>query len=109
MTVPDEGGRRLLPVGSIVLTGTPSGVALRAPSPLGVVVRGLVRFRGPFEQARQEELGRAAAGASGGYLEPGDRVRARIDGLGEQVFDIAEPGSAPAIDPCESYTEARSR
>ncbi|UCE84874.1 MAG: fumarylacetoacetate hydrolase family protein [Deltaproteobacteria bacterium] len=109
MAVAGDGGRLRLPAGSIVLTGTPEGVALRAPSPLGVVARGLVRLRSPFEQARQEELARAAGGEPGGYLEPGDRVRARIDGLGAQLFEIAAPGSSPAADPCESTTEASHR
>jgi 2-keto-4-pentenoate hydratase/2-oxohepta-3-ene-1,7-dioic acid hydratase in catechol pathway len=109
MAVAGERGRLGLPAGSLVLTGTPEGVALQAPSPLGVIARGLVRFRGPFEQARQEELARAAAGGAGGYLEPGDRVRARIDGLGAQVFEIARPGSPPAPDPCEPFTQAQPR
>jgi len=109
LAVPGEDGRLRLPAGSIVLTGTPEGVALRAPSPLGVIARGLVHLRGPLEQARQEELARAAAGLPGGYLEPGDRVRARIDGLGAQVFDIAEPGSPRAPGPCEAAVEAGSR
>ncbi len=90
-----------LPAGSVVLTGTPAGVALATPDPIGLVARGALRLRGPFEQFRQEELARAAAREPGGYLAPGDRVRARIAGLGTQIIRIAEPGALPA-DPCQS-------
>jgi 2-keto-4-pentenoate hydratase/2-oxohepta-3-ene-1,7-dioic acid hydratase in catechol pathway len=100
----DEAAPRL-PAGSVVLTGTPEGVALATPDPLGLVARGALRLRGPFEQFRQEELARAAAREPGGYLAPGDRVRARIAGLGTQLFKIAESG-APLTDPCLS-TPAR--
>jgi 2-keto-4-pentenoate hydratase/2-oxohepta-3-ene-1,7-dioic acid hydratase in catechol pathway len=89
-----------LPAGSIVLTGTPEGVALQAPNPLTVTARGLLRLRSPFEQFRREELERAAAGKPGGYLAGGDRVRAGIDGLGAQVLRVSAPGSAPRPDPC---------
>lgn len=100
----DDGALRL-PAGSLVLTGTPEGVSLQAPSPLPVLLRGLVRLRGPFEQFRREERARAAAGEPGGYLAPGDRVQARIDGLGTQRFPIAAPGSAVPPDPCAPSTE----
>ena len=103
----DESAPRL-PAGSLVLTGTPDGVALATPDPLGLVARGALRLRGPFEQFRQEELARAAVREPGGYLAPGDRVRARIAGLGTQVFRIAEPG-APAPDPCRSIAIAPDR
>ena len=88
-----------LPAGSIILTGTPEGVALGTPDPLGLVARGALRMRGPYEQFRQEQLARAAAREPGGYLAPGDRMRARIAGLGTQIVRIAEPGAAP-VDPC---------
>jgi 2-keto-4-pentenoate hydratase/2-oxohepta-3-ene-1,7-dioic acid hydratase in catechol pathway len=94
----DEGAPRLT-AGSIVLTGTPAGVALATPDPLGLVARGALHLRSPFEQFRQEQLARAAARVPGGYLAPGDRVRARIAGLGTQLFGIGDPG-APAPDPC---------
>lgn len=97
-----------LPAGSVVLLGTPEGVAFRAPSPVGVVTRGLVNLRGPLEQLLHEEQARAAAGGRGGYLEPGDRVRAHIDGLGTQIIRIAEPGAVPPPpDPCTPATEVR--
>ena len=87
-----------LPAGSIIQTGTPEGVALNAPSPLGVALRGLLRLRDPFSQFLVEEKERVAAGGTR-YLAPGQVVRARIDGLGEQRFEIgaaggsAEPGA----------------
>jgi 2-keto-4-pentenoate hydratase/2-oxohepta-3-ene-1,7-dioic acid hydratase in catechol pathway len=101
----DESAPRL-PAGSLVLTGTPEGVALATPDPLGLLARGALRLRSPFEQFRQEELTRAAAREPGGYLAPGDRVRARIAGLGTQLFKIAEPG-APPSDPCRGTASTR--
>ena len=82
-----------LPAGSVILTGTPDGVALRAPNPFPLLVRGLVRMRSPFEQFRREQLERAHSKMPGGYLKSGDLVRASIDGLGTQIFRV---GSALA-------------
>jgi 2-keto-4-pentenoate hydratase/2-oxohepta-3-ene-1,7-dioic acid hydratase in catechol pathway len=101
----DEAAPRLT-AGSLVLTGTPAGVALATPDPLGLVARGALHLRSPFEQFRQEELARAAAREPGGYLAPGDRVRARIAGLGTQLFRIAEPG-ATLSDPCRGAEPTR--
>jgi 2-keto-4-pentenoate hydratase/2-oxohepta-3-ene-1,7-dioic acid hydratase in catechol pathway len=95
----------VLPAGSIVLTGTPDGVAMHAPSPLAITLRGMLHLRGPLAQFRHEELARAASGGPGAYLEPGDRVRARIGGLGAQIVRIAEPGAAQAPDPCGAHPE----
>ncbi len=89
-----------LPAGSLVLTGTPDGVALQAPVPLALLARGLLRLRSPFEQFRLEELERAASGGPGGYLEAGDRMRASIDGLGAQIVGVLAPGAARHPDPC---------
>lgn len=94
----------MLPKGSVVLMGTPEGVAAQAPSPLALLGRSLIRLRSPFEQLRREQLARAAAGEPGGYLEPGDRVRASIDGLGTQIFSIREAGSPLPVDPCAEAT-----
>lgn len=77
-----------LPAGSVVVTGTPDGVALQAPSVLPLVLRGLASARGPIEQFRVEQLERARAALPGGYLKRGDRVRASIDGLGTQLFRV---------------------
>jgi 2-keto-4-pentenoate hydratase/2-oxohepta-3-ene-1,7-dioic acid hydratase in catechol pathway len=95
-----EGAPRL-PAGSIVQTGTPEGVALNAPSPLGVLLRGAIRLRGPFTQFLAEEKARVAAGGTK-YLRPGSVVRARIDGLGEQRFAIGAPGAPAPVGPCEA-------
>jgi 2-keto-4-pentenoate hydratase/2-oxohepta-3-ene-1,7-dioic acid hydratase in catechol pathway len=89
-----------LPKRSVFLMGTPDGVALQIPGKLGLISRALIRLRGPFEQFRLEELEQAASGEPGGYLEPGDRVRASIDGLGTQLFTIQGAGSAQPADPC---------
>jgi 2-keto-4-pentenoate hydratase/2-oxohepta-3-ene-1,7-dioic acid hydratase in catechol pathway len=88
-----------LTAGSVVLTGTPEGVALDTPDPAGLVLRGALRLRGPFEQYRQEQLARVTGGEPGGYLAAGDRVRASIDGLGAQTLRVAPSGSANP-DPC---------
>ena len=95
-----------LPAGSLVLTGTPDGVALRVPNRAALTLRALLRLRSPFEQLVREERARAAAGGPGGYLEPGDRVRARIDGLGAQLVRIAAPGETLARNPCTQTTSA---
>jgi 2-keto-4-pentenoate hydratase/2-oxohepta-3-ene-1,7-dioic acid hydratase in catechol pathway len=89
-----------LPVGSVILTGTPEGVALQAPSPLGVTLRGILRLRSPFAQALAEERARAAAAVPGGYLEPGDRIRASIDGLGAQIVRVVGADARLPQDPC---------
>jgi 2-keto-4-pentenoate hydratase/2-oxohepta-3-ene-1,7-dioic acid hydratase in catechol pathway len=98
----DEAGEEApkLTAGSIVQTGTPEGVALNAPSPLGVTRRGALRLRSPFEQFRVEEKARVAAGGTD-YLEPGSVVHARIDGLGVQVFEVGEAGGRAAPHPCD--------
>ena len=67
--------------------------------------RSCLFYDGLLEQFRQEELERVASGEAGGYLAVGDRVRARIDGLGAQIFRIVDatstgsraetPGCAP--------------
>lgn len=98
LAVPEQSPR--LTAGSIVQTGTPDGVALHAPAPLGVTLRGLVRLRGPFAQFLAEEKARVAAGGTK-YLAPGSVVRARIDGLGEQRFRIGEAGGRAAAHPCD--------
>ncbi|MGH0029391.1 MAG: fumarylacetoacetate hydrolase family protein [Myxococcota bacterium] len=94
----------VLPAGSIVQTGTPEGVALNAPSPVGVTLRGLLRLRSPFQQFLVEEKTRVAEGGTR-YLAPGDRVRARIDGLGTQLFPIGEAGGRPAPHPCDEASD----
>jgi len=79
-----------LPAGSLLLTGTPDGVAMQPPGAAGLVLRGIFHLRGPFSQYVEEERERVRSGAPGGYLTPGDRVRASIDGLGAQVVEIVD-------------------
>ena len=99
LAVPDPSPR--LTAGSIVQTGTPEGVAMSAPSPLGVTLRGALRLRSPFEQFLVEEKERAAEGNTR-YLTPGSVVSARIDGLGAQRFEIGEAGGRSAPHPCDA-------
>ena len=91
----DEAAPRL-PAGSVVLTGTPEGVALATPDPLGLVARGALRLRSPFEQFRQEQLARAAARGPGGYLAPAIASARGSRGSGTSSFRIAEPGAPPS-------------
>jgi hypothetical protein len=91
----------VLTAGSIVQTGTPEGVALKAPGALGVTLRGMVRLRSPFEQFLVEEKARAAEGGTG-YLAPGSVVHASIDGLGAQMFEIGAPGGRADSHPCSA-------
>ncbi len=96
-----DASRPRLPAGSVVLTGTPEGVAVRPPSSrLGVTLRGILRLRGPLAQYLSEEKARVADGERGRYLKPGDRVIAHIDGLGTQEFAIGPAGEPPLGDPC---------
>jgi len=90
-----------LSAGSIIQTGTPEGVALNAPSPLGVTLRGLLRLRGPFSQFLVEEKARVAEGGTR-YLAPGQIVRARIDGLGTQLFEIGQDGGQSEAHACSA-------
>jgi len=96
-----EGAPPTLPAGSVVVTGTPEGVAMQAPSIPAVTLRGLLRLRGPLEQFRLEQLARARSAEPGGYLAAGDRVRAWVDGLGAQEFEIHPAGTRIQHDPCD--------
>ncbi len=100
LALPSADGGHHLPAGTILLTGTPEGVALRAPSIFPLVLRSLVNLRGPLEQARVEEVARATRGEPGGYLQAGDLVHGAIDGLGTQRFRILPAGSPQPADPC---------
>ncbi|MBW2241601.1 MAG: fumarylacetoacetate hydrolase family protein [Deltaproteobacteria bacterium] len=94
-----------LTAGSIVQTGTPEGVAIHAPNPIGVALRGLLHLRGPFEQFLVEEKARVANGGTR-YLAPGDIVRTKIDGLGTQLFEIGEPGERAGSHACTAEDES---
>jgi 2-keto-4-pentenoate hydratase/2-oxohepta-3-ene-1,7-dioic acid hydratase in catechol pathway len=79
-------GRRILPAGSLLLTGTPGGTAIRSPraaDQLALVLRSLRYLRWPSEDYRRHlEAHRHAFG----FLSPGDRVSGWITGLGRQEW-----------------------
>ena len=81
-------GRRILPAGSLLLTGTPGGTAIRAPSVadrVSLVLRGLRYLRWPSEDYRRHlQTHRHAFG----FLSPGDRVSGWITGLGRQEWEV---------------------
>lgn len=84
----DRGGRRLLPAGSLLMTGTPGGTAIRAPGlvdKLSLVLRSVRHLRWPSEDYRRHlEHHRHAFG----FLSPGDRVSGWITGLGRQEWQV---------------------
>jgi len=84
----DRDGRRIIPAGSLLLTGTPGGTAIRSPGiadRLALVARGLRYGRWPSEDYRRHlhEHRRVF-----GFLAPGDRVSGWITGLGRQEWDV---------------------
>jgi 2-keto-4-pentenoate hydratase/2-oxohepta-3-ene-1,7-dioic acid hydratase in catechol pathway len=84
----------VLPAGSIVLTGTPDGVALKPPTTIAqkvsLVLRGLLRGRKPSAQFVAEQT---RDRASLGYLKPGDRFDQWIQHLGRQRWAVGEPAA----------------
>ena len=84
----ERGARRIIPAGSLLLTGTPGGTAIRSPGfgdRLALLARGLRHGRRPSEDYRrhlQEHL------RTFGFLAPGDRVSGWITGLGRQQWDV---------------------
>jgi len=83
-----RGGHRLIPAGSLLLTGTPGGTAIRAPGfadRLSLLLRGLRYLRWPSEDySRHLHQHREAFG----FLSPGDRVSGWITGLGRQEWEV---------------------
>jgi 2-keto-4-pentenoate hydratase/2-oxohepta-3-ene-1,7-dioic acid hydratase in catechol pathway len=84
----ERGGRRILPAGSVLLTGTPGGTAIRSPNladQMSLVLRSLRYLRWPSEDYRRHlEVHRHAFG----FLSPGDRVSGWITGLGRQEWEV---------------------
>jgi 2-keto-4-pentenoate hydratase/2-oxohepta-3-ene-1,7-dioic acid hydratase in catechol pathway len=84
----ERAGRRILPAGSLLLTGTPGGTAIRSPRAgdrAALVVRSLLHLRWPSEAYRRHlEDHRHAFG----FLAPGDRVSGWITGLGRQEWRV---------------------
>ncbi|MEM7138148.1 MAG: fumarylacetoacetate hydrolase family protein [Myxococcota bacterium] len=77
-----------LEAGDIVLTGTPSGVAVRVPRPL-------VRLANLVGLDRFDKLEAALGRDQSRFLASGDEVVVRGEGLGEVSVTVA-PASAPA-------------
>jgi len=81
-------GGALLPRGSIVLTGTPHGTAIEAPSGMDAtrlfLLGNLSRRGAKLAFAAHCVRNREAMG----YLTPGDVVDAHITGLGRQRWDV---------------------
>jgi 2-keto-4-pentenoate hydratase/2-oxohepta-3-ene-1,7-dioic acid hydratase in catechol pathway len=84
----ERDGRRIVPAGSLLLTGTPGGTAIRAPNladRMSLVLRSLRYLRWPSEDYRRHlEDHRHAFG----FLAPGDRVSGWITGLGRQEWQV---------------------
>lgn len=84
----ERDGRRLLPAGSLLLTGTPGGTAIRSPraaDQAALLLRALRHLRWPSQDYRRHlEEHRHAFG----FLSPGDRVSGWITGLGRQDWVV---------------------
>jgi 2-keto-4-pentenoate hydratase/2-oxohepta-3-ene-1,7-dioic acid hydratase in catechol pathway len=81
----------LLPAGSIILTGTPGGTAIREPDTLeklGLFLRGGLSIAGARRQMIEDT---EAHLEETDYLEPGDRVETRVERLGRQRWTIVQP------------------
>ena len=84
----ERAGRRILPAGSLLLTGTPGGTAIRSPraaDQVSLLLRSLRYLRWPSEDYRRHlEAHRHAFG----FLSRGDRVSGWITGLGRQEWEV---------------------
>jgi 2,4-diketo-3-deoxy-L-fuconate hydrolase len=69
--------------GTIILTGTPAGVAMTTP-------RWLVRLSGLLGLSRFTKLDAKLRGDNEPFLKPGDKVVVRGKGLGKVVIKIGE-------------------
>lgn len=72
---------KTLVAGDLILTGTPSGTAIKSPDlgeKLGLAMSGMFNFMNPRDVFKQNEY------CSGKYLRSGDLVSAKIEGLGAQ-------------------------
>jgi 2-keto-4-pentenoate hydratase/2-oxohepta-3-ene-1,7-dioic acid hydratase in catechol pathway len=103
----------VIPAGSIILTGTPGGTAIREPRLLekaesfvfgGFTVQGA---RKAFIEDVEENIAESA------YLEAGDRVESWVESLGQQRWSVvADPDPRPygveASGACESGSQPRA-
>jgi 2-keto-4-pentenoate hydratase/2-oxohepta-3-ene-1,7-dioic acid hydratase in catechol pathway len=92
----------VLKAGSLILTGTPGGTAIRAPGALeklALFATGGFTRQGAKRRYLEKQFEQRA---ERGYLAPGDTVEAAAviagggPGLGRQLWRVAEKGSAPA-------------
>ncbi len=89
--VREEGDRLLLPAGSVILTGTPAGTAIEAPT-LWDRLRLLARANFSPAAARRRFADHCAQHREEmGFLKPGDRVQGRIQRLGTQDWVVGPP------------------
>ncbi len=80
----------IIPAGSIILTGTPGGTAIREPGVFGKVAL-FVRGGLSVDGARREFVKRSERRiGDSGYLEPGDRVETWIEQLGRQRWTVVK-------------------
>lgn len=82
--------RGVIPAGSIILTGTPGGTAIREPRMVEkaeLFVRGGLTLKGA-RKAFIEELEQNIAGSA--YLEVGDKVESWVESLGRQRWPVVE-------------------
>jgi 2-keto-4-pentenoate hydratase/2-oxohepta-3-ene-1,7-dioic acid hydratase in catechol pathway len=84
-------GKPILPKGSIVLTGTPGGTALEAPSRFSLVMRAMVRFQSPRTRFLEDQVETRDAE---GYLGEGDVVIGDIEELGTQWWQVRWNGAS---------------
>jgi 2-keto-4-pentenoate hydratase/2-oxohepta-3-ene-1,7-dioic acid hydratase in catechol pathway len=83
-----------IPAGSIILTGTPGGTAIREPGPLeklDLFLRGGLSIPGARQQLIVDSESRLQDSR---YLEPGDRVETWISGLGRQRWSVVANAEA---------------
>jgi 2-keto-4-pentenoate hydratase/2-oxohepta-3-ene-1,7-dioic acid hydratase in catechol pathway len=78
----------IIPAGSIILTGTPGGTAIREPRPLeklDLFLRGGLSISGARQQLITDSEHHLEDSR---YLQPGDRVETWISGLGRQRWVV---------------------
>ena len=99
----------VIPAGSIILTGTPGGTAIREPSALhkaALFVRGGFSISGA-KRTLISDMGRDIAAT--GYLQPGDGVESWIEGLGRQRWQVvASRGDASRMAPTATEPARRT-
>ncbi|TAA48670.1 fumarylacetoacetate hydrolase family protein [Corallincola spongiicola] len=87
-----------LPAGSLILTGTPGGTAIKAPSladKLGLFIDAGLSLNGARALFLQRQM---EAADHLGYLQVGDLVYTAIGRLGRQRWQVVEGAGQPPID-----------